>query len=278
MAPRTFRRRIVTSRARSSASRRRAEARRPVDPHRGGRRHASRYAQVRSGASTARSGPRAPHNGVLLAGAPAARPRSRPTVGQSMAQAASLVRPGSVRGHGEQARRSRRPAPGALRVVPAHRQAALGTAPAFLLGSDPLLDAQLAHLREVRQVFLAVRVAASVDQVRDAVAGQLHAVGTATPALRLRRAEPDVAGPTVGSERAAAEASVAVPPGIRPRHRLVLAVLGHVREAGSAVRAASSREVDLRLAPSPARTSAAAPASFARYTAGGSRAPTARGP
>jgi len=100
------------------------------------------------------------------------------------------------------------PTPGALGVIPTHRQAALRASPTLFFILDPLLDAHLTHLRKVRQVLATVQKT-DIHQVRDAIAGQLFTAGATSVILFFRGAEPDGTVPAMRRELAAAEATVA---------------------------------------------------------------------
>ena len=100
------------------------------------------------------------------------------------------------------------PASRAFGVIPTHGQAALGTPPTLFFVLDPFLDAHLTHLRKVRQVLTTVQKT-DIDQVRNAVAGQLITVSTASIIQSVRRAYPDRAVAAMGRKLAATETTVA---------------------------------------------------------------------
>ena len=59
--------------------------------------------------------------------------------------------------------RSWLPTSNAFGIIPAHRQAALGTTPAFFFLFNPFLNAHLTNFFKVRQVFFTVQIVAHIN-------------------------------------------------------------------------------------------------------------------
>ena len=66
--------------------------------------------------------------------------------------------------------RSWLPTSSAFGVIPAHRQATLGTSPALFFVFNPFLNAHLTNFFKVWQVFFTMEIASHINQIRNAIA------------------------------------------------------------------------------------------------------------